>query len=231
VDQGPGVENEPDQDTLELQNVINDSAQKLDINTLPPKIDTKITDKQVNGIIRSLAEANQIGPLRALHLVYLLFLKGAANKGAPDSLGATIIVQGDKVEMKKGDLMSAYKTHCKNNHLRRLAEYLATPISNFASANNLPGDLFPQVFSLLTRDEEPLSIEERAWCSSFNQKNNDCLTLHPRVASLLSVEYRLKFQKNNKPSGNQNQNKGKGAGKQPAKRKGGSRPKGKNNPK
>lgn len=69
----------------------------------------------------------------------MLFLKGAANKGAPDNLAVTYTIEKERITLFKGDLMHAYKLYCRNNYLRRLAEFMATKISQFAEVNGVNG--------------------------------------------------------------------------------------------
>ena len=88
-----------------------------------------------------MAESATINHAQALNLIYMLFLKGAANKGVPDSLSTSIVVESKKVTITKGDLMSAYKLACRNSYLHRLAEFLASNISKFAESNGWSGDI------------------------------------------------------------------------------------------
>lgn len=154
-----------------------------------------ITKAEVLRISGILQENFSISQWETMTLIFLLFLKSAANKGALDKLGGEIVLLGDKVNMRKEDLISAYKVVTRNLHLRRLAEYLATPISRFAENNNLLGDLFQKINIFVPLKDMPLSPSERACCSSFNQKNKDCLELFQRVYSLFAVEYTIKFKK------------------------------------
>jgi hypothetical protein len=81
-----------------------------------------------------LSESLQTDYKTTLQLTYLIFLKGAANKGAPESLSATTITHnGTSITLKKEYLLTAYKTQCRNTHLRRLADRprLATHISEW----------------------------------------------------------------------------------------------------
>lgn len=172
------------------------SIVKLDEETLPPKIDTRITAKQVIEIIKVLSISFTIDRKDyslIFSLIYLLFLKGAANRNSSGSLSASLVIDGEEVRMTKDDLLSAYQSITRNIYLRRLAEFLASNISKFAEANGYSGDIFPKVNALLNRNEPPLTPAERAWCSSFNQKNEDCYRMFPRVATLLAMEYRYKF--------------------------------------
>lgn len=95
------------------------------------KQEAMIGKTEVLCIFAILQENFTISLSETMTLVFLLFLKGAANKGAPDKLGADIIDSlGNKVTMRKEDLLTAYyKVVTRNLHLRRLAEFLATPIS------------------------------------------------------------------------------------------------------
>jgi len=110
-----------------LDSYIQQADQKLDPELLPNKLDTKITQSQVGQIVFDLSKRLSVPSASVFTLIYFLFLKGAANKGAPDSLKTSIIYNGDKVDLTKKQLMYSYKFFTNNQHLRRLAEYLATP--------------------------------------------------------------------------------------------------------
>ena len=167
----------------------------LEEGIIEKKVESPVTASQANKRFSLLSNSLGVHVKGILILTYQLFLKGAANKGAPGSLSATISSpNGEKITMLKEMLLHDYKMVCKNAHLRRLAEFLATDISIFAFSNKLQGDLAPKRSALIRPGEEPLSLEERAWCSSFNQKNPDCIISHIRVHTLLQLEYRMKFQ-------------------------------------
>lgn len=159
--------------------------------------ETKITKQTVVRIIDMIAYNTGLQHKYVLQLVFILFLKGAANFGAPLKLTAELETPEGKISLQKKELMYAYETVTKNPYLRRMAEFLATNISHFAEKNKINGDLFNKINLLITTKDEPLTQQERAWCSSFNQKNPDCLEKHQRVYTLLSVEYNLKFGKSN----------------------------------
>lgn len=157
-----------------------------------------ITKDQAAKIMFNIAESLEIPIHMAISLVFSLFLKGAANKGAPDKLSSsTTLPTGIKVTLTKGELLANYKAVTRNNHLRRMAELLSTEISNFAEKTGTPGDLWQKVNILIGPKETPLTPAERSWCSSFNQKNSICADKYPRVYTLLAVEYRIKFQSKN----------------------------------
>jgi hypothetical protein len=75
--------------------------------------------------------------------------------------------------MTKGNLLNAYKTHCNNQHLRRLAEAICNEISYFSGApptkNELTGDAYKRLLPLAIKDSEPFTAKEKAWANSFNQ--------------------------------------------------------------
>lgn len=79
-----------------------------------------------------------------------------------------------------------------------MAEFLATQISEYAAENCPDGDLASHIDGLIVGDgTNGLTIEERAWCSSFNQRNVDCIKRFPRVHQLLSQQIQKKQQKSN----------------------------------
>jgi hypothetical protein len=214
------------EDMLNIKEAIELASEKLSTDELPQKIETTILPDTAHRIIITLGNNLQTDLTSTVRLIFLLFLRGgrlSANKGAPDSLNSSLINNENKITLTKGQLLNVYKAaawsypfqgstmqldgRCRpsrqavtgNSHLRRLAEYLATDISNFAAANNIPGESVNRVSALLNRNEEPLSSEERSWCSSFNQKNPDCINRFPRLSTLIAVDYRIKFS-NKKPS-------------------------------
>jgi len=187
------------EDLLNIKEAIELASEKLSTEELPQKIETTILPDTAHRIIITLGNNLQTDLTSTVRLIFLLFLRGAANKGAPDSLNSSLINNENKITLTKGQLLNVYKAFTGNSHLRRLAEYLATDISNFAAANNIPGESVNRVSALLNRNEEPLSSEERSWCSSFNQKNPDCINRFPRLSTLIAVDYRIKFS-NKKPS-------------------------------
>lgn len=159
------------------------------------------TNEAILRFFRLFAHANELSVPQAVAVFNLLSLKGAANRGAPDSLSVTINgeIQGHStpIEVNKRDLLVSYEKIFGNIFIRRLAEFLATPISLFAEKYRLTGDLATQLSTLvnLENGEQPLSPGEKAWASSFNQLNPDCAAKYNRVAILLNKDYYAKFKK------------------------------------
>lgn len=120
-----------------LQDAIN-SVMSIPLSQVAPNfMKDKVTEAQAVKIVRAIAEDYQISFNYALNAVYLLFLKGAASVSAPESM--TVEVLGR--DISKRDLLSAYQFVTKNKYLRRLAEYLAIAIGNYAERNSVDGEL------------------------------------------------------------------------------------------
>jgi hypothetical protein len=184
----------------QVETILQQASEDNHKNIIIPK-DTILSDEIVGKILKQFADAFGLSYITATVAVLLLFLKGAANKGTPDSLSAEVRDgDGKIVSCDKYTLMFAYRTNTKNVFLRRLAETIANSISTFAQKNNLEGDLSKQINNKLkAKNETILTPKERAWCSSFNQ-NNPTMEGDPdlkRVASLLSLDLEEKFRKSN----------------------------------
>jgi hypothetical protein len=86
---------------------------------------------------------------------------------------------GNKTDITKYDVMEIYSTVTKNKYLRRLAEYLATPISLYAEKNLLKGDLAEKINNRIKSTPSDkdgkkaplLTAKQKAWSSSFNTNN------------------------------------------------------------
>jgi hypothetical protein len=167
-------------------------AKEINVEVLNGKQEISIKKHSLQ-LLTHLQERHGFEHHISLALIYALFLKGAANKGAHENLEATLRYNNENISLSKRELLSAYKFVSGNPHLRRLAEFLATEISEYGAAHKEPGDLFNKTQLLLKPEDSPLNIEERAWCSSFNRHNPDCADRYPRVSRLLTEEYNRKF--------------------------------------
>lgn len=201
-------------------------------NVIIPK-STQISEEIVGKIIATFSDAFGLSYITGTIAIYLLFLNGAANKGAPESLTVTVKDSvGINTVCDKFTLIYAYRLHTKNIYLRRLAETLSTQISKFAEHYSFEGDLCKQINNRLkSKNETPLSIKEKSWCSSFNQNNRfmeqdqDLKRVNSLLASDLTIKFESKAPKPKsvtKPKKNKPSPKKPGQGKKP---KGGSRPK------
>jgi len=137
--------------------------------------DVKLQNDTITTIIEQIAQKYKITETLALKGIFLLFLKGAANKNTPFSLKVTVLnEEGQKIQMAKDVLFYEYQFITKNTYLRRFAKTIATEISKFAELNKLDGDLARKInTNLLVKNDKTLDIIERAWCSSFNYNNPD----------------------------------------------------------
>lgn len=167
--------------------------QKQDLSDLITPVQP-ITAEKINQFVKLLCTDCDITPSEAMTAFFLLVLGGAANKGCPDSLSITLRTDKGARAISKGELLTVIQKVFQNKYIRRLAEYLAPPISEFAEKYRLGGDLASQLVNKINLSvDEPLSIVEKAWISSFNQKNPDCIDRVPRLAKILNKDYYDKF--------------------------------------
>jgi len=193
---------------------INEKAQALGDSQFE-KDNERITEQQAIQIVKHLGACDELTPQESLAAIYRLFLKGAANKGTPNSLSVTITTKdGLDKRISKQDLLMSYKKVTGNLFLRRMAEFLATHISEYAEKHQLDGDLVSSISSILKEDEEPLNMVERAWASSFNQNNKKLMEKSNRLEKLLSRDKNIRFPKKPIPKGSSPRKPG------PSKRKG-----------
>lgn len=157
-------------------------------------------ENQIEEIVTRIATRFSISNSLALEGIYLLLLGGCANLSCPQTFKITLLKKDEEnedgdlteIQIKKENLLYEYKQVMKNNHIRRLAEVLATKISEYAETNNLDGDLAKKInISLIRKGESPLTLKERAWCSSFNQNNMEIASKNKdynRILHVLSIE-------------------------------------------
>jgi hypothetical protein len=99
----------------------------------------------------------------------------------------------------KRDLAYYYQQATGNTFLHRLAEHLSTNISQYAEKNNIDGDLATRLNNyVLTKKESPLTPKERAWASSFNQKNPELANVSERMLGIMAQDFKERFDKINK---------------------------------
>lgn len=196
-----------------LENLI-ESTIKSDIKKVSPSQTSEnlLPDKVVIDIVETLSDTFGIkNNTVTMSAIFLLFLKGAANVGTPNTVEVEVVDDdGTKTSIQKYDLLYAYQRITNNKYLRRLAETLATPIGKYAEANRLSGDLAEKINTkVLSKKavegeaQEPiLSAKERAWCSSFGQNVPDLEKTSERLPRLLAEDYLSRFNKptrKNKP--------------------------------
>lgn len=150
---------------------------------------------EVNSLITQFGDQMGLDKNTAFIAIALLFLKGAANKGTPNTMSIMVHTSETQTEVTKADLVYLYKKIHKNMHIRRLAESMAELISKYAEAQGLAGDLAKKINITLLRKKEPtLTRKEAAWCSSFCQSNPKVEGVSERLAGLLSEDYLSRFQ-------------------------------------
>jgi len=172
----------------------------------------KATPDEVKKFIRSISVSFAIGEDVAFVGAALLFLKGAANKNSPGTMGVDVLDEsGSPVFLTKYDLQIACQQACKNRLLRRIARSLAREIGIFAEKNHLNGDLAIKLNNnLLAEEESPLTSKEKAWASSFSQTISNLEEFcGPRVPSLLAKDYNRRFADSKPKKSNNQQNNGK----------------------
>lgn len=188
-----------DQDKA-LEKIV-DAAISLPIESVTTSASsTNLSSQEVNKVIKRLGDLFGIDSVRAFVAVALLFLKGAANKGAPSQMQVDIIDhEGTSVSIQKHDVVSVYTAVTGNMFIRRLAETLSTQISRYAETNYLQGDLASSIeTTIISSEEEPLTLKEKAWASSFCQKNPLLISEAPRIAKYLAIDYQKRFSKRKK---------------------------------
>ena len=162
--------------------------------------------EEIKGFVTKVAESFGVSDSSAFAGICLLFLKGAANKGAPPTMGVDIKTEeGQATQLTKYDLMVACQAVCKNRFIRRLAKGMAKEIGYFAEKRNLNGDLAIKLNNeLVAQGEPPLTGKEKAWASSFSQiiPNLEEFVGGPRVPTLLAQDYSKRFSGNSKPQAN-----------------------------
>jgi hypothetical protein len=189
----------------------------------------KLSEEQANEIVQKISIAFAVPPAIVVVAIWILFLRGAANKGVPDSIFTEMNTQRGLFCLSKRDLKYHYESVAKNGHLRRLAEYFAKDIGEYAHKNGLDGDLATKINNLsLSKNLGALTKREKAFASSFSQSIPNLEELvSPKLAQLLADDYNSRFNKpgaKNKVSapaltqGNQEIKKGKAAAKSPNKK-------------
>lgn len=180
-----------------LDSVLN-SAMQVQLASVAPNVNqTEISKENVYAILNRLCTLYGVNETTAFVAMALLFLKGAANKGAPTSMSVQVTaIDGQLVEVTKQDVMQCYSAVAKNNFVRRLAETLSTEICRFAEAKGLKGDLHLAANNYyVAKGEAPLNAKERAWANSFCQTNELIETEAPRIAKFLAQNYFDRFKK------------------------------------
>lgn len=182
--------------SLEL---IKAAALKTDIKDVAPleaAPSTRIPPDTVGEIIAQIAANLNIQPVTAMIGIFLLFLKGAANANAPNSMEVKLLdSQGLTISLSKLELLATYKRIAGNNFLRRLAEALACEISQYAENHNLKGELANKLNTkILSEGGVPLNSKEMAWASSFCQGIPNLSELSSdRLPGLLAQDYSNRF--------------------------------------
>lgn len=191
---------------LDLNSLL-DLTIKSDIKKVSPSqmSENQLSDEIVTNIVETLSDSFGIkNNVITMSAIFLLFLKGAANAGTPNTIEIEVIDDdGKKVSITKNDLLYAYNRHTNNKFLRRLAETLAPAIGKYAESNQLSGDIAEKINTKILSKKpkegevyEPiLSSKERAWCNSFGQNIPDLAEISSRLPRLLAEDYLSRFSK------------------------------------
>lgn len=220
------AQEQPAQENFNIEDIRNQVDSQA-LEDIAPTVKAPVMEKEnVEKILQRLANYKYLTPTATFIAVALLFLKGAANKAAPDSMYVEVKAKDDTmIKVTKGDLFTYYKEITGNRFLRRMAEYLAPDIAAMAERNGLQGELAPKLETDLIDlgDETPLTPKEKAWANSFCQGVEGLERLaSPRLKKLLYLDYQQRFgSKRPTPV----KTKEKGPAKTKAKTKGGSAPK------
>jgi hypothetical protein len=157
-----------------------------------------VTKDQAFLVIDKIARSHDISQSKAFAAVSLLFLKGAANSGAPPEMSVDILTENGQVTtICKFDLIRATQEVCKNGFIRRLGECLAKEISFYAETHNLNGDLAIRLDTIVRSLGKPgLTNKEKAWANSFVQNLPELKEFSgPRIPYLLAQDYTKRFSK------------------------------------
>ena len=188
--------------------VVETAIERFDLSKHAPK--EKITrqwhsKEDIAIFLENLATTMGTVEAFAFAAIALLFNKGAANKGTPNTLS----VEVGGIEFPKNDLLYQYRKTFGTTYIRRLAESMSTDIGRFSQNKQIPGDLARRINNKLLQEGEPvLTPQEAAWASSFHQGNDDLASVSERMTSLLAEDYSLRFY-TNKPKEKNKQEKNK----------------------
>lgn len=189
------LSSEPDELSKIMEDCLNVKLEKV----APKETRVLLSRTSALNIVKKLADTQGILPQSAWVAVCLLFGKGAANKGTPNSLDVTILDDNRMINIRKDDLLYVYKAVEKNLFLRRMAEALAPDIAKFFLTHGLEGDLAKKINTrLANKGQPPLNPIEKAWCSSFCQGDDGTYVVSERLPVLLAEDYYQRFRANNK---------------------------------
>jgi hypothetical protein len=193
--------NQKNSKTINIQQLSQDISKEISDDIVKTK-PNEISSEMISDIVINIATKFKIPESTALKAIFILLLRGAANIPTPGNLKARILnTKGEEIIIRKDDLMYEYRFATGNNFLRRLADTMASEISQFAEKNELDGEIAQKINNLVLREgDAPLSLIERAWCSSFNQNNPDLSNNEntKRVAILLAKDL---YERKNDPKG------------------------------
>jgi hypothetical protein len=157
------------------------------------------TPEEVRNFVLSVATSFVVSNQTAFAGISLLFLKGAANKGTPQTCCVDVVTEdGKSIVLQKYDLFMACQKVCGNKFLRRLARSMAKEIGMFAESKNLNGDLAIKLNNeVIANEESPLTSKEKAWASSFSQQLPELEKLSggSRIPTLLAKDSKKRLEK------------------------------------
>jgi hypothetical protein len=169
-----------------------EETKKEDIKMIFPSLNKKrVSEEAIVKLIESLASNLGVSRSRIFIAMILLFIKGAANSSAPDTLAVQIGKDG--VSLTKGKLKDHCKTTCEHTYIRRIAESMAEYIGKFAFENKMKGDLYKIINNkCLSHYKRELTDKEAAFASSFTRdgiKNINEMAESSILAQLLAEDY------------------------------------------
>lgn len=183
-----------------ITDIFND-LKKENLETMVPDFrKNNISQENVQQVLENLGTKHKsLDKKYILVAVMLLFLKGAATRSTPGTMG----IEVNGVTITKQDLENSTNTILGHKFIRRIAEALAVEIGTYAELNSLDGELAGKIDKLIIENncktgnnEEPLTTKERAWCSSFSQGARNLKELSSeRVVKWLNIDYNERFGK------------------------------------
>nr|YP_010500116.1 hypothetical protein ODF01_pgp013 [Gormaniella terricola]UWV18293.1 hypothetical protein [Gormaniella terricola] len=147
-----------------------------------------LTQRQLTSLVLLLEQKKKLSTEAAFVAIYLLFLGGIIDSNCPENFSVRVPIERNSNSttlVTKSVLKYCFKKVTKSDNLEQLGNYLATEISQFAEKYRLDGDLYEKFERELSNFKEPLSLQEKAWLSSFNIQNEICEKKHPRVFKLI----------------------------------------------
>lgn len=169
-----------------------------------------ISREQVNEVIHRLSTLKGVSFKTMAHAIVALFRRGAANAGAPDSMGVEILCPETKqaTELLKYEVSTILGAVTDQKNVRKLAETMAPEIISASlklvkinPLMDLKGDLANRMNRKLSLRKEPsLTREEEICCCTYAQwmPNLNELANSTRLKNLLDEDLNARKKKTSK---------------------------------